>query len=253
MVSAAIPVRREPREIHLTRGSAQDGVNVGQTERWISVAGGSLLALYGLSEGNLTGLGLAALGGGLLYRGLTGHCPMYCALDISTEKHSEFAAVAAGRGFKVTRAVTVQASPDELYRQWRHFDNLPHFMSHLVSVQAEGERSHWVAKAPAGMTVQWDAEIVTDEPNRVIAWRSLEGSQIATAGSVHFTPLPGGHGTEVRVVLKYDLPGGQLGSWLAWLFGESPEQQIRDDLQRFKQWIEAGEFAGVGGQPGSRY
>src|SRR5262249_48373258 len=124
---------------------------------------------------------------------------------------------------------------DALYRRWRDLAGLPRFMEHLVSVTEHGPRSHWVAKAPVGLTVEWDAELVNDQPGRLIAWRSLEGSQVDTAGSVHFNPAPSGRGTEVVVELKYDPPGGRLGSWLAWLFGREPSVQVREDLRRFKQ------------------
>jgi uncharacterized membrane protein len=89
-------------------------------------------------------------------------------------------------------------------------------------------------------------------PGRLIAWRSLAGSRVSTAGSVHFTPLSGDRGTEVRISLKYDLPAGKLGTWLAWLFGSEPGQQIAEDLRRFKQLSEAGEIATTRGQPTSR-
>jgi uncharacterized membrane protein len=102
------------------------------------------------------------------------------------------------------------------------------------------------------MSVQWDAEIVTDTPNRVISWRSLPGSDVDTAGSVHFNMAPAGRGTEIRVSLKYDPPAGKLGTFIARLFGENPEQQIRDDLARFKQIIEAGEIPRTDGQPHGR-
>jgi uncharacterized membrane protein len=168
---------------------------------------------------------------------------VYERLGINTAcHHSRFAGVAAGTGVKVTRSVTINRPAEELYRAWRNFDNLPRFMRHLVSVHSEGDRSHWVARAPGGATVSWDAEIVNDEPNRLIAWRSLEGSTVDTAGSVHFNPL-GAHRTEVQVTLKYDPPAGKLGSWVAWLFGEEPGVQIEDDLARFKRQMEAGEPA----------
>jgi uncharacterized membrane protein len=102
------------------------------------------------------------------------------------------------------------------------------------------------------MKVEWDAEIVTDKPNEVIAWRSLDGSDVDTAGSVHFRELPGGRGTEVRVELKYDPPAGKLGTAVAKLFGLSPEAQIRADLRRFKQILEAGEVPSTAGQPHGR-
>jgi uncharacterized membrane protein len=102
------------------------------------------------------------------------------------------------------------------------------------------------------MNVEWDAEIINDGPNRLIAWRSREGPQVATAGSVHFNPLGPGRGTEVRVVLKYDPPGGKLASWLAWLFGQEPGQQVHDELMRFKQLMETGDIATVREQPSGR-
>jgi len=232
------------------RGGAEARVNVGQNERLLSLVGGGVSLLWGLDRGNPLCL---ALGAGLLYRGLTGHCHMYGALGVNTaERHSPVASVAAGHGVKVVQAMTINRPADELYRRWRNFRDLPSFMAHLVSVTEDGQRSHWVARAPAGLTVSWDAEIVNDQQGRLIAWRSLEGSQVATAGSVHFNPAPGGRGTEVVVELKYDPPGGQLGSWLAWLFGEEPSVQVREDLRRFKQLAEAGEIPTTQGQPSGR-
>jgi uncharacterized membrane protein len=234
----------------LREGGARNEVNVGPAERWLSLAGGGLLALLGLRRGDAAGLGLVALGGGLLYRGALGHCPLYGALGINTaDKHGKVASIRAGKGVKVVCAVTVNRPPEEVYRAWRNFEELPRFMGHLESVKVEGDRSHWVARAPGGMTVAWDAELVNDEPNRLIAWRSLEGSRVATAGSVAFTPAPDGRGTEVRVTLKYDPPAGRLGSWLAWLFGEEPSLQVRDDLSRFKQLMEGGETTCTQGRP----
>ena len=140
------------------------------------------------------------------------------------------------------RSVTVGKSPDEVYRFWRDFSNLPRFMSHLESVVITGDqRSRWRATAPAGTTVEWDAEIVEDRPNELIAWRSLPGSEVDNAGSVEFRAAPGDRGTEIRVQLRYDPPGGKLGAAVAKLFGESPDQQIAGDLRRLKQVLEIGE------------
>jgi uncharacterized membrane protein len=231
-------------------GSARNAINVSDWERLASVVGGSWLMYTGLRQADWSGLALAALGGGLATRGITGHCSAYSALDINgAPHHGRLAAVAAGKGVRVTRSVTINRSPQVLYRYWRNLENLPSFMSHLLSVDSQGTRSHWVARGPGGALVEWDAEIITAEPDRLIAWRSLQNSQIATAGSVRFTPLSHDRGTEVRVELKYDPPGGRLGAWLASLFGEEPSQQIREDLRRFKQLLEAGEIPTVKGQP----
>jgi uncharacterized membrane protein len=146
------------------------------------------------------------------------------------------------RSIRVQKSITVNRPPEELYRFWRNFENLPCFMRHLESVQVTGEtRSHWRAKAPIGMRVEWDAEIINDRPNELIAWRSREGADVDHAGSVHFKPAPGGRGTEVRVEMQYIPPGGVMGATIAKLFGEAPEQQLQEDLRRFKQMTEAGE------------
>jgi len=142
---------------------------------------------------------------------------------------------------EVHQAITINRPAEELYRYWRDFRNLPRIMSHLESVQVEGNgRSHWKAKAPAGMTIEWDAEVTEDRPNERIAWRSV-GGHMDNDGSVRFVPAPGGRGTEVHVTMHYDPPGGALGRWAARLLGESPEQQVYDDLRHFKQVMETGE------------
>jgi uncharacterized membrane protein len=244
----------------IDRGEAPQGyardLNVGEVERWASAIGGGALAIYGLTRGTYGGVALALLGASLVYRGTTGHCHMYDALGVNTaagEGDNPFVSVEGGHGVKVERSVTINKSPEELYRFWLNFENLPRFMDHLEEVRVTGDgRSHWVAKGPAGTSVTWDAESYNLKENEMIAWRSLEGSQVANAGSVHFNAAPGGRGTEVRVVLKYDPPAGVLGAWVAKLFGEAPEQQIEEDLQRFKQLMEAGETTNTTGQSSGR-
>lgn len=141
----------------------------------------------------------------------------------------------------VNKSIVINASAEEVYQYWRDFENLPHFMRYLESVTVTGEgRSHWVAKAPGG-SVEWDAEVTEDQPNRLIAWRSLEGSEVETSGSVRFEPAVGGRGTVVHVQLDYSPPGGAFGALIAKLFGEDPDGQIQIDLRRFKQVVELGE------------
>jgi uncharacterized membrane protein len=143
---------------------------------------------------------------------------------------------------RVTKTIIVNRSPEEVYRFWRDLANLPTFMKHLESVQVTGDnRSHWKATGPGGKTVEWDAEIVEDQPNTRIAWRSLEGSDIDNSGSVQFERAPGGRGTLVRVELRYTPPGGVVSATLAKLFGEEPGQQVDYDLRAFKQVLETGE------------
>ncbi len=154
---------------------------------------------------------------------------------------------AAGRWISgevhVTQAITINRPRNEVYGFWQNFENLPRFMAHLESVQVLDQgRSHWKAKAPAGATVEWDAETVEDRPNDLIVWRSLPGASIPNSGSVRFKDAPGNRGTELVVDLRYQPPGGKIGALFAKLFGEEPQQQVKGDLRRFKQVMEIGEI-----------
>ncbi len=160
--------------------------------------------------------------------------------------------VARDRSVRIDHVVTINRTIDEVYAFWRNFANFPRFMRHLREVELlDDRRSRWRAAAPAGLSAEWEAEMVQDRPNEWIAWRSLPGSQIVNSGSVRFAPAPGARGTEVRVQLEYAPPAGRVGRAIAWLFGEEPEQQIREDLRRFKQLMETGEIA-VSDAPGLR-
>jgi len=142
----------------------------------------------------------------------------------------------------VRRAVTVNKPVDEVYRFWRQYENLPRCMRHLESVVMHGDgTSTWTATGPAGMRVSWDAETTADRENEWIAWRSLEGADVDHRGSVRFQRAPGDRGTEVRVHLEYTPPAGVVGRSVAWLFGEEPAQQIREDLRRVKALLETGQ------------
>ena len=154
---------------------------------------------------------------------------------------------------RVDKVVAIDRSPEELYRFWRDFENLPRFMRHLESVRGIGQtRSHWVAKGPGGTSVEWDAEVVDDRPGEIISWRSLPGADIENSGSVRFERAPGGRGTFVRVKMQYHPPGGIFGASLAKLLGEEPEIQVQRDLYRFKQVMETGQVVTTEGQPAGR-
>jgi uncharacterized membrane protein len=212
--------------------------NVGQTERWISLAAGGAMLLDGLRRGGILEL---TLGGFLVYRGATGHCSMYQALGVNTARDAKSrTAVPAQQGFKYEKSIAINRHPEDLFDYWRNFENLPRVMRHLRSVTVQpGGRSHWVAAGPLGLQVEWDAEIINEEHGRLIAWRSLPGSTVDTAGSVHFDENASGRGTLLTVSLKYNPPGGQLGANIAWLMGASAEQEIEEDLRRFKQSMES--------------
>jgi len=230
--------------VMVSRMKGPMGVNVGRTERIASGVAGAALVAFSLRQRRLRGV-LLPLGGGLLVRALTGRCPVNQALGRNTavgnDRVSPVASVGRGQGVKVEKTIVIDRGAHELYAFWRDFENLPRFMEHLESVTViDPRRSHWIAKAPAGQRVEWDAEIHNEIPDELIAWRSLPGSEIANAGSVHFEPVGDGS-TEVRVVLSYQPPAGRVGDAVARLFGEAPSQQVQDDLRRFKQVMEAGE------------
>jgi len=227
--------------------------NVSQPERIASLAAGGALIGYGLQKRSWGGFALAGLGGALAFRGATGHCPAYSAMGVNTARQSKGrnASVPYELGVRVDYSITIAKPAAELYRFWRNLENLPRFMQHLQSVkEIDNKHSHWVAKAPAGYSVQWKAEVINEVENELIAWRSLPGSDVDNAGSVHFTPAKDGSGTEVSVHLQYNPPGGTLGALFAKLFGEEPSQQISADMSRFKSIMETGELpAGEGQMP----
>jgi uncharacterized membrane protein len=232
----------EPLDRSLSR--ANDSANVGDAERLASLLGGGALALYGLTRRTPAGLALALLGGALLYRGAAGRSNLYRSLGVNTAQTSGSAPI------HVEQALTINRPAEELYRYWHNLENLPTFMRHLEMVRTIDDRhSHWTAKTPMGSTVDWAAEITDDQPNRLLAWRSLPEADVTNTGTVRFHEAPGNRGTEVHMAIDYAPPGGALGSAFATLFGEAPEQQIADDLRRFKQLMETGEVATVDGQP----
>jgi uncharacterized membrane protein len=162
-------------------------------------------------------------------------------------------ALAGPRGLRVTEAIRLEQPIAPVFSYWRRLENLPTFMSHLVSVtETSMKRSHWIAKGPAGLAVEWDAEIINEIDNKLIAWRSLPGSDVVTAGSVKFHAVRAGGSTQVTVTLQYDPPAGRAGALIARMFGRAPSQTIREDLRLWKQRMEAGEIACATASKGGR-
>jgi uncharacterized membrane protein len=195
---------------------------------------------------------LSLLGGALFDRGnqrgrLLAALATVAALTAADFWSARTASVAQGDErapgvLHLTKAITIRRSPEEVYQFWRDFRNLPRFMSHLESVAVvDARRSHWTARGPAGRPVEWDAELIDDQPNQRLRWRSLPGASVSNSGTVRFQPAPGGRGTEVRVDIDYAPPAGELGSFVARLFGQEPSQQVQADLRKVKQILETGE------------
>ena len=221
---------------------SSEEINLAPAERQISMIGGGLLTLYGLTRLSFKGLAMAAAGGTLFYRGLTGRCPAYSALGIDTAHPEEVL---------ITEAITIERSQEELYSFWRDLENLPQFMQHLESVHnLDGSRSHWTARVPGGMgNLSWDAEVTDTRAFERISWRSLPGAPISNTGSVVFREAPGGRGTEVQVSIEYSPPAGTIGAAAARLLNPAFSRMIREDVRRFKSLMEAGEVPTVEGQP----
>ena len=225
---------------------ARSGRNISDAERWISMAAGVGLAAYGVSRRRGSGWALAGLGALLFRRGYSGHCHTYELLGMNTAGTGQDTRRALGgsAGVIVEESVTINRPAAELYRFWRNLENLPRFMRHLESVERITDTlSRWRAKGPAGADVEWNAEIINEVPDQVIGWRSIEGSDVVSAGSVNFDEAGAGRGTRVKVRLQYNPPGGKVGVALAKLVGRDAATEIREDLRRFKQIVETGEVA----------
>lgn len=208
-------------------------------ERLATAIGGAALVVWGANklsrERHPLGAVMATTGAGLIWRSARGDTR---------------ARLAGRRGINVEESFSINRPPQELYEFWRNLELLPRVIPELSSVRIiDARRSHWVAKGPAGFPVEWYADIINDIPNELIAWRTTAGSNVVSAGSVHFERLAPGRGTVVRVKLQYDPPGGKLGAALAWAFRDEPSIVIREGLRRFKQLMETGEIPTTDGQP----
>ncbi len=211
--------------------------NVSDSERIVCLTGGALLAAFCAVKRSPVGIVLGLLGGALLYRGGSGHCPMYDRLDINTAHPHPVRGVPGNKGTKISKSVWINRPAGALFSFWRNFENLPRFMPHLESVEETTDRiSHWVVKGPLESRIEWDAEIIVEHPGQMISWQTLPGASVASAGSVWFEPE--GAGTEVTVTLQYEPVAGSLGAAIAAMLGESPEEQIAGDLDRFKTLME---------------
>jgi len=217
--------------------------NVHPVERAASVIGGGLLAFAGLRKRSVGGGVMAATGAEMLRRGLTGKCYLYQALGMrtaATGQGEKTTSVPYELGVRVSESITIDQPRAAVYAFWRELTNLPKFMKHLKSVENRGgNRSHWVVEGPAGVDVEWDAEIVSEVQNKRIAWRSLEGSSVDSAGSVRFRAAKRGSATVVEVNLQYNPPAGAVGAWVAKILGSDPHREIRADLGSLKNHLEA--------------
>lgn len=228
-------------------------VNIGHFERGASLTLGLALVALALGQRRVRGaFTFGLLGTYLSWRGATGHCAVYDALDTGSAEDEEDERLDAGGHDDVSMAaaVTIACSPDEAYTFFRRLENTPRFMAFVDSVQPIGDTgSHWVGRSPSGERLEWEAEILEDRPGELIAWRSEPGSLVHHAGAVRFRPAPGDRGTEVRLEVEFEWPEAPLGRALAHVLGTAAAYVAEEDLRRLKQILEAGETATTRGQP----
>jgi uncharacterized membrane protein len=219
--------------------------NISATGRLASTIAGAALSAVGVHRSNRA---LGLMGAGLIARGLSGWCPVTAAVRIDSRGDREPTRRHLGgrHGVMVEDAITIYRPIDEVYSYWRNLENLPRFMDHLEQVDViDNFRSHWVARGPLGVKVEWDAEIINDIPPTLLSWKSVGDADVVSAGSVRFKAA-GDQATEVRVKLQYDPPAGKLGATVAWLLGDDPQHQIAEDLREFKHLIESAEGSMTG-------
>jgi uncharacterized membrane protein len=179
-----------------------------------------------------------------LEKALESDAPLSAAVAQRDIAHEAAEALDWDEAALVGRTVTVNRPRSEVYAFWRDFTNLARVMENIESVAVgEDGRSHWTVKAPAGRTVEWDSVVTEDQPDRLIAWSSVEGADVRNTGRVEFRDGPPGRGTEVTATIVYDPPAGDLGMLVAKLFQKEPKMQTRRDLRRFKQLLETGEIS----------
>ena len=224
--------------------------NINRTEQVGSAVIGSALVMSGLRRGGASGLLSSLIGGALLYRGMTGHCHGYSLVGVDTSHRNYPTSVPAQQGVKIEQSIIVNRKPEELFVFWKNLENLPAVFRHLDSVKVTNEtHSHWVARGPFNRLFEWDAELFNVREPELIAWRSLPGSQVDSAGSVRFQALGHNRGTSLTVSLKYNPPAGKLGAAIASMLGQGMEQELDEDLRQFKSRMETGEVATIAGQP----
>jgi uncharacterized membrane protein len=230
---------------------ADTSQNIGDVQRLVSAIAGIGLIIGGWRRRSLGGGALALGGATLLYRAASGYCPALGVMGIDMRGAQDTNRLGRRKlhteqATKIRRSIDINRPPNELYRFWRALNNLPKIMSHVESVEVITDRlSHWVIKTTTGLpTIEWDAEIINDVENERIGWRALHDADVDHAGSVEFEPIEGGQKTRVTVTLQYAPIAGRLGTAVAKFIGQDPEFKITDDLQRFKESMEAGNVVG---------
>jgi len=234
-------------EVRMSRFDLQKRRNMASWDRALSLGVGAVFVTYASKRRN--GRGMAALAGAaLIARAASGFCPGYAAVGIRSRRDAPERVLSGSGGLHLKESVTIARPVSEVFSFWRTFENLPAFVTHLTSVESlDDRRSRWTFRGPAGVRVKWDAIVINEIEDELIAWKSLPGADVVSAGSVSFTSAR--HGSvEVTVSMQYAPPAGKVGAAMAWLMGLVPASELREDLRRLKHLLEAGEVPSTAGQ-----
>ncbi|OWW19756.1 SRPBCC family protein [Noviherbaspirillum denitrificans] len=194
--------------------------------RAAATVGGGALSAYGLRNRSALGLAAAAVGIGLLARGLA-------------KMQGRSSANAASQTVELNKTIYIEAAPEAVFDAWSDYKNFPQFMSNVQEVRDVGDgRTHWVVSGPAGMRIEWDAAVTESDRPHTLAWRTTQEAEVAHTGRVRFEPA--GTGTRASVHMTYKPPAGTLGDAVATLFRGNPKHQLDEDLMRMKAHIEGG-------------
>src|SRR4028119_1301587 len=161
------------------KASGSGRVNVGPSERIASaIAGGFLIStgILNIKKRPAMSIASALSGGFLLFRGSTGYCSVNNVIGRDTSQQIPTAII-------IKETITIDHDRYDVYNAWRSVENLALFMQHLQSVkEVSTTRSHWVAQVPKGLgTIEWDADIVREEPGEILSWKSVPGAMVDNA------------------------------------------------------------------------
>lgn len=228
--------------------------NESDRERLVTGAVGGLMLLVGLRRGGIVGHLAAAAGGWLVREAVTGHSTLYQVLGVNTAgKLSPEPEGVAADARQFTQSITVGLPVEETYRRWRDPETFAQAMAHFATVSTnDPDRAHWSVKTPLGGSIEWDARVVEEEPNRLTRWETLPGALFPNESTVVFKEAPGGRGTEIHYTARIDPPGGAVGDRIFDLAQALPKATIMQGLHRFKALVETGEMPTIKPQPQGR-
>jgi uncharacterized membrane protein len=198
--------------------------NLGISERLFSVFLGGVLLSRGITKPLRAPF---VYGAYLTYRGVTGRCIFYEQMGV--DEHPT-------KAINIRGEFDIDSPPAVVYAYWRNLENLPGSLKHFLNIEViDGQTSHWKSNILGKLfSVSWDAEIVKDEPGRLIGWSSAPASLIHHVGRVTFAESEDGLGTKLKVVLSYQPPIGALGMGVAKLINPYLEGLLRKELKTFK-------------------